>query len=186
MTRRVDGHMARKRFGQNFLTDERVIAGIIAAFAPARGQNVVEIGPGLGALTRELLGHLGRLHVVELDRDLAAKLRLRPELEVIESDVLRVDFGALADAAIRWALQQASARKPTWVRPIYIEAPLQNTLIHTELRPLNGLIDINHAPEPLLAALFDLAEKHKLYILADWIPRELNQLMDDVSKDKAI
>lgn len=65
--------------------------------------------------------------------------------------------GALADAAIRWALQQASVRKPTWVRPIYIGVPLQNTLIHTELRPLNGLIDINHAPEPLLAALFQYA-----------------------------
>lgn len=100
MTRRVDGHMARKRFGQNFLTDERVIAGIIAAFAPARGQNVVEIGPGLGALTRELLGHLGRLHVVELDRDLAAALPLRlmneGELVVHQSDALKFDFRTLA------------------------------------------------------------------------------------------
>jgi hypothetical protein len=60
MNRRVDGHLARKRFGQNFLTDERIIAAIVAAFAPVRGQNVVEIGPGLGAITRELLAHLGQ------------------------------------------------------------------------------------------------------------------------------
>ena len=54
MSRRVDGHLARKRFGQNFLTDERIISAIVAAFAPVRGQNVVEIGPGLGAITRSL------------------------------------------------------------------------------------------------------------------------------------
>ncbi len=100
MNRRVDGHFARKRFGQNFLTDERTIAAIIAAFAPARGQNVVEIGPGLGALTRELLAHLGRLQVVELDRDLAAALPLRllneGELVVHQVDALKFDFRPLA------------------------------------------------------------------------------------------
>jgi len=100
MNRRVDGHFARKRFGQNFLTDERVIAGIISAFAPARGQNVVEIGPGLGALTRELLAHLSRLHVVELDRDLAAALPMRlmneGELIVHEADALKFNFRTLA------------------------------------------------------------------------------------------
>lgn len=100
MNRRVDGHFARKRFGQNFLTDERIIAAIVAAFAPVRGQNVVEIGPGLGAITRELLAHLGRVHVVEVDRDLAAALPMRllneGELVVHEADALKFDFRTLA------------------------------------------------------------------------------------------
>ena len=99
-SRQVDGHFARKRFGQNFLTDESVIAGIVNAFGPAPGQNVVEIGPGLGALTRELLGRLGRVQVVELDRDLAAALPLRllneGELVVHQADALKFDFRTLA------------------------------------------------------------------------------------------
>lgn len=98
--RQVDGHFARKRFGQNFLTDERIISGIVSAFAPVAGQNVVEIGPGLGAITRELLPTLGRLQVVEVDRDLAAALpiRLMNEGEIIvhEADALRFDFRALS------------------------------------------------------------------------------------------
>lgn len=101
-SRNVDGHFARKRFGQNFLTDQGVIRSIVAAFAPAPGQNVVEIGPGLGALTHELLGTLGRIQVVELDRDLAAALPLRllneGELVVHQADALRFDFGSLARA----------------------------------------------------------------------------------------
>lgn len=99
-SRQVDGHFARKRFGQNFLTDERVIQGIVSAFAPERGQNVVEIGPGLGAITRELLAALGRLQVVEVDRDLAAALPIRlmneGELVIHQADALRFDFRALA------------------------------------------------------------------------------------------
>ena len=99
-SRRVDGHFARKRFGQNFLTDERIISRIVGAFAPERGQNVVEIGPGLGALTRELLATLGRMHVVELDRDLAAALPIRlmneGELVVHQADALRFDFRTLS------------------------------------------------------------------------------------------
>lgn len=98
--RQVDGHFARKRFGQNFLTDERIISGIVSAFAPVPGQNVVEIGPGLGAITRELLGALGRLQVVEVDRDLAAALPIRlmneGELVIHQADALKFDFGSLA------------------------------------------------------------------------------------------
>jgi 16S rRNA (adenine1518-N6/adenine1519-N6)-dimethyltransferase len=91
-------HRPRKRFGQHFLVDEGVIAAIVAAVAPKPGQAVVEIGPGLGAITRPLLQRCGALIVIELDRDLAARLRRVSGLEVIEADVLRVDFGALAAA----------------------------------------------------------------------------------------
>lgn len=89
-------HIARKRFGQHFLTDSHIIENIVDAIAPVAGQPVVEIGPGLAALTQPLVERLGHLHVIELDRDLAARLREHPQLSVIESDVLRVDFTQLA------------------------------------------------------------------------------------------
>jgi len=91
-------HIARKRFGQHFLADGSVIAAIVDAIAPMRGQRMVEIGPGLAALTQPLLEHLGHLSVIELDRDLAARLRPNSQLTVIEADVLKVDFLALAAA----------------------------------------------------------------------------------------
>ena len=90
-------HHARKRFGQNFLTDGAIIDGIVRAIEPQHGQALIEIGPGLGALTRPLRAHCEPLTVIELDRDLAERLRREPGLRVIESDVLKVDFGALAD-----------------------------------------------------------------------------------------
>jgi 16S rRNA (adenine1518-N6/adenine1519-N6)-dimethyltransferase len=89
-------HVARKRFGQHFLADPSVIDAIVAAIDPRPGDALVEIGPGLGALTVPLAERCERLSVIELDRDLAARLRRRPALDVIEADVLTVDFGALA------------------------------------------------------------------------------------------
>lgn len=91
-------HIPRKRFGQHFLTDQNIIADIIQAIAPQAGQAMVEIGPGLAALTQPLVERLGHLTVIELDRDLAAQLRTHPQLTVMESDVLRVDFRQLADS----------------------------------------------------------------------------------------
>jgi 16S rRNA (adenine1518-N6/adenine1519-N6)-dimethyltransferase len=89
-------HIARKRFGQHFLTDSAIIDAIVEAIAPTPGDAMVEIGPGLAALTQPLVERLGRLTVIELDRDLAARLREHGQLDVIESDVLKVDFSALA------------------------------------------------------------------------------------------
>ncbi len=89
-------HIARKRFGQHFLTDGGIIDAIVEAIAPKPGQHMVEIGPGLAALTQPLLERLGALTVIELDRDLAQRLRARPGLNVIESDVLKVDFADVA------------------------------------------------------------------------------------------
>ncbi len=91
-------HIARKRFGQHFLTDTHIIESIVDAIAPVAGQPVIEVGPGLAALTQPLVERLGHLHVIELDRDLAARLREHPQLSVIESDVLRVDFTQLAQS----------------------------------------------------------------------------------------
>ena len=89
-------HIARKRFGQHFLTDGGIIDAIVREIAPRPGDPMVEIGPGLAALTQPLVERLGRLTVVELDRDLAVRLRDHPQLDVIESDVLKVDFTAVS------------------------------------------------------------------------------------------
>ena len=89
-------HIPRKRFGQNFLTDGAIIDNIVEAIDPKAGEPMVEIGPGLMALSQPLVERLGKLTVIELDRDLAARLRLREDLDVVESDVLKVDFRALA------------------------------------------------------------------------------------------
>ena len=99
-------HQPRKRFGQNFLEDSSVIDRIVASIAPARDDRIVEIGPGLGALTRPLLERVDRLDVVELDRDLAGTLAERlghpPGLTIHEADALAFDFAQLAgDRPIR-------------------------------------------------------------------------------------
>jgi len=97
----VNTHRARKRFGQHFLVDPGVIADIVRAIAPAKSDTLVEIGPGLGALTETLARHAGKLHLVELDRDLAAALRDRwadsDIVTVHEGDALSFDFAALGD-----------------------------------------------------------------------------------------
>ena len=91
-------HVPKKRFGQHFLSDPAIIDGIVRAIAPQAGEPMVEIGPGLAALTQPLVERLGRLTVVELDRDLAQRLRQHAQLQVIESDVLKVDFAQVAQA----------------------------------------------------------------------------------------
>lgn len=99
------GHIARKRFGQHFLTDSTVIGAIVREIEPRPGQAIVEIGPGLMALTQPLLERCGALTVIELDRDLADRLRSRAGLTVVQADVLTVDFGAMADAALPQSLR---------------------------------------------------------------------------------
>jgi 16S rRNA (adenine1518-N6/adenine1519-N6)-dimethyltransferase len=74
------GHKARKRFGQNFLNDPYIIDGIVSAINPKPGQNLVEIGPGLGAITEPVGREVDKFTVIELDRDLAERLRNHPEL----------------------------------------------------------------------------------------------------------
>jgi 16S rRNA (adenine1518-N6/adenine1519-N6)-dimethyltransferase len=97
----VAGHTARKRFGQNFLVSPGIIRRIVDAIGPRPGDTIVEIGPGLGAITEPLLERIDHLHVVEIDRDLIARLQSRfpPErLSIHEGDALEFDFGALKGA----------------------------------------------------------------------------------------
>lgn len=94
----MKGHVARKRFGQNFLVDQGIIGAIISAIAPQRGDTVVEIGPGLGAITEPLMARLDHLHVVEIDRDLIARLKkqhTRERMSIHEGDALAFDFASI-------------------------------------------------------------------------------------------
>ncbi|MGS2719714.1 16S rRNA (adenine(1518)-N(6)/adenine(1519)-N(6))-dimethyltransferase RsmA [Paraglaciecola aestuariivivens] len=99
MSKQHLGHTARKRFGQNFLHDNYVIDQIVSAIAPQKGQHMVEIGPGLGALTEPVCELIDALTVIELDRDLAARLRTHPfiasKLTIVETDALKFDFTEL-------------------------------------------------------------------------------------------
>ena len=95
-------HVARKRFGQHFLVDRQIIADIVELLAVQPGDHVVEIGPGLGALTRPLLQRLDHLQVVEIDRDIVARLRREyspGKLTIHAGDALLFDFGHLASGA---------------------------------------------------------------------------------------
>lgn len=100
-TRVHQGHLARKRFGQNFLNDHFVIDSIVSAINPLPGQAMVEIGPGLGALTEPVGERMDKLTVIELDRDLAARLQthpfLAPKLTIYQQDAMTMDFAELRD-----------------------------------------------------------------------------------------
>ena len=96
-------HKAKKQFGQNFLVDQTIIAEIVRAIRPEPNDSMVEIGPGLGALTRPLLQHLHTLHVVEIDRDIIARLKTdypQDTIVIHEGDALQFDFATL-DAPLR-------------------------------------------------------------------------------------
>lgn len=94
-------HRPRKRFGQHFLTDPGVVDEIVRSIRPSSSDIVVEIGPGLAAITAPLLADAGRMHAIELDRDLAAQLRQRfqnePKLTIHEADALRFDYSTLGE-----------------------------------------------------------------------------------------
>ena len=94
----MKGHQARKRFGQNFLADPHYVKRIVDAIDPQPGDNLVEIGPGLAALTGDLIARAGRIAAVEIDRDLAARLRAQfapAQLALHEHDALELDFAQL-------------------------------------------------------------------------------------------
>ena len=115
-------HRARKRFGQNFLQDNGIIHAIVALIHPAPDSHIIEIGPGLGALTRPLLANLDHLDLLEIDRDLVAYWRKEnlPGLNVIEGDALQFDFS-------EWAKQRGTHQglcKVVGNLPYNISSPL--------------------------------------------------------------
>ncbi|TRZ91043.1 MAG: 16S rRNA (adenine(1518)-N(6)/adenine(1519)-N(6))-dimethyltransferase RsmA [Rhodocyclaceae bacterium] len=115
-------HVPRKRFGQNFLVSPGVVAKILAAIAPQHDDMLVEIGPGLGALTGPLLDRLAHLHAVEIDRDLIARLRERypaERLTIHEGDALQFDFAVLTGSR-----QQTPLLRVVGNLPYNISTPL--------------------------------------------------------------
>ncbi len=124
-------HRARKRFGQNFLTDGGVVSGIVRALAPDPNMHLIEIGPGLGALTLPLLGQATHLDVLEIDRDLISywqdqkQVHALTGLNIIEGDALEFDF-------VSWAKQGKDAKRRTCIignLPYNISSPLLFHLI---------------------------------------------------------
>jgi 16S rRNA (adenine1518-N6/adenine1519-N6)-dimethyltransferase len=133
-------HIPRKRFGQHFLVDGALIDNIISQINPKPSDHMIEIGPGLGALTQSLLERLGAITVIELDRDLAAHWRSRDHVQVIESDVLKVDFADIESA--QFATKNGATTSPLRVvgnLPYNISTPI---LFH--LLPFAGLIADQH------------------------------------------
>lgn len=98
-------HVAKKRFGQNFLTDQAIIISLIEAINPQKNQTIVEIGPGLGALTKPLLKKIDHLHVVEIDRDIVSWMQteyakpnyISNSITIHNVDALKFDFGQLGN-----------------------------------------------------------------------------------------
>ena len=92
-------HQARKRFGQNFLIDDQIVNRIVATISPKKNDNIVEIGPGKGALTFPLLEHLDKLSVIEIDRDLISLLKSKKQEKLIiyEADALKFDYGVISN-----------------------------------------------------------------------------------------
>jgi len=92
-------HQARKRFGQNFLVDDQIVNRIVATISPKKSDNIVEIGPGKGALTFPLLQNLDHLSVIEIDRDLISLLKLKKQdkLTIYEADALKFDYGLISN-----------------------------------------------------------------------------------------
>ena len=92
-------HQARKRFGQNFLIDDQIVNRIVATISPKKNDNIVEIGPGKGALTFPLLEHLEHLSVIEIDRDLISlsKSKKQEKLIIYEADALKFDYGVISN-----------------------------------------------------------------------------------------
>ena len=92
-------HKARKRFSQNFLVDDQIVNRIVATISPKKSDNIVEIGPGKGALTFPLLQNLDHLSVIEIDRDLISFLKLKKQdkLTIYEADALKFDYGLISN-----------------------------------------------------------------------------------------
>ena len=135
-------HIARKRFGQNFLTDQTVLHDIIGAIAPRPDDLMVEIGPGLGAMTRLLLASVQRLHVVELDRDLVERLTRQYDparLIVHSGDALAFDFASLLSAD---GVPSAPGQLPA--RPLRVVGNLPYNISSPLLFRLADFADIVH------------------------------------------
>lgn len=129
-------HIAKKRFGQNFLTDQGVINSLVEAVSPKVDDLIVEIGPGLGALTQPLLKQLNHLHVVEIDRDIISWMETfypKDKITIHNSDALKFNFSELAK------LSPSHKIRVTGNLPYNISTPI---LFHL-LNNIDNIIDMH-------------------------------------------
>lgn len=129
-------HIAKKRFGQNFLTDQGVIYSLVEAISPKADDLIVEIGPGLGALTQPLLKQLNHLHVVEIDRDIISWMESfypKNKITIHNSDALKFNFSELAKLSL------ANKIRVTGNLPYNISTPI---LFHL-LSNIDNIIDMH-------------------------------------------
>lgn len=156
-------HRARKRFGQHFLTDPALIDRIVTAVDPRPGDRLIEIGPGLGALTRPLLQRAGAVTVIEIDRDLAERWRRQPGVTVIESDVLRVDLAALdTPGASRAGLRIVGNL------PYNISSPILFHLLEVADRVLDQHVMLQAEVVDRIVAAPSTADYGRLSVMLQW------------------
>ncbi|MDR2015250.1 MAG: 16S rRNA (adenine(1518)-N(6)/adenine(1519)-N(6))-dimethyltransferase RsmA [Azoarcus sp.] len=157
-------HVARRRFGQNFLASAGIVSRIVAAIRPQAGENMVEIGPGLGALTKPLLEHLGHLHVIEIDRDLIARLRECHDpgcLAIHEGDALKFDFGALCT-------EEKASLRVVGNLPYNISTPLLFHLCDFMPRLRDGHFMLQKEVVARMVAVPDTAEYGRLSVMLQY------------------
>lgn len=153
----MQGHPPRKRFGQHFLADRHYAARIVDAVDPAPGDNLVEIGPGLGALTDALIERAGKISAIEIDRDLAARLRERfaaDRLVLHEADALAFDFASLG-----------ASLRVVGNLPYYISSPLLFHLAAYETRLRDIHVMLQREVVARMTALPDTADYGRLSVM---------------------
>jgi 16S rRNA (adenine1518-N6/adenine1519-N6)-dimethyltransferase len=162
------GHRARKRFSQNFLHDAHWIERIVAAIDPRPGDALVEIGPGLGALTAPLIARAGHLTAVEIDRDLAARLRERysaAQLTLVEGDALALDWHALAAAA---AATATGGLRIVGNLPYHISSPLLFALLPVAAHVRDQHVMLQKEVVDRMAAEPGSADYGRLSVMLQW------------------
>ncbi|MFM9879860.1 MAG: 16S rRNA (adenine(1518)-N(6)/adenine(1519)-N(6))-dimethyltransferase RsmA [Burkholderiaceae bacterium] len=167
-------HIPRKRFGQHFLADAAVIDAIVQAIGPAPGQQMIEIGPGLAAMTQPLVERLGHLTVIELDRDLAQRLRQHPQLTVIESDILKVRLANIKYACTATENEAAgvASTTPRWRivgnLPYNISTPILFHLLPFAPAVLDQHFMLQQEVVDRMVAVPATAEYGRLSVMLQW------------------
>jgi 16S rRNA (adenine1518-N6/adenine1519-N6)-dimethyltransferase len=159
-----EGHRARKRFSQNFLHDAHYVARIVAAIDARPGDRIVEIGPGLGALTEPLIAAAGRIAAVEIDRDLAARLRGRfgPEqLDLVEGDALALDW-------TQFAARDAQPLKIVGNLPYHVSTPLMFALLPIAARIVAQTFMLQKEVVDRIVAAPASADYGRLSVMLQW------------------
>lgn len=161
----VNHHSPRRRFGQNFLTDDHAAARIVGCLAARPGEGVLEIGPGRGAITRSLVAAGARVAAVEIDRDLVARLRATfgAALLVVEGDVLEQDF---ADVAAALGLREGVPLAVVGNLPYNVSKPIALKLVEERDRVARAILMFQREVAARLTAVPGFKDYSPLTVLA--------------------